>query len=265
MKYLTNLTIGFWVLLLVLLMAGQTSATVLQIPYTPSDGKKTGSVEISTANGLDPDSVKLGLLTIRLYDGVKVALAVCGFKPTTVVQIVGGFSVVHQTADTSADWNQLGTYPHLSNLVKVDSIKAWDGDMSSGVERTAPGFALFKSGQTNTCSGAEYFMEPNWNRVVFVSFGSGINYRAKLSFQAKSDTSYGMLPRFQVLRSITMYYVITANSDDVSGGPIAVRPEARTRARGSSGLKVDYDVYNPLGIRLGRERGRFEPSLSVPR
>ena len=259
MKYLTNLTIGLWGLLLV----GQVSATVLQIPYTISEGKKTGSVEISIANGLDPDSVKLGLLTMRLYDGVQVAPAVCGFKPTTVVQILGG--EVHQTTDTSADWNQLETFPHFSNLAKVDPIKAWDGDMSSGVERTGPGFALFQSGQTNTCSGAEYFMERNWNRVLFVTFGSGISYRAKLSFQAKKDTTYGMLPRFQVLRSVTLYYVLTANSDDVSGGPIAVRPEVRTRARGSSGLKVDYDVYNPLGIRLGRDRGRFEPSLSVPR
>ena len=265
MKYRTNLTNGFWFLFFILLLAGHASATVLQIPYTISEGKKTGSVEISIANGLDPDSVRLGGLIVRLYDGVKVALAVCGFKPTTVVQIIGGFSVVHQTTDTSADWNQLGTFPHLSNLVKVDSIKAWDGDMSSGVERTGPGFALFKSGETNSCSGAEYFMERNWNRVLFVTFGSGISYRAKLSFQAKKDTTYGMLPRFQVLRSVTLYYVLTANSDDVSGGPIAVRPEVRTRARGSSGLKVDYDVYNPLGIRLGRERGRFEPSLSVPR
>ena len=54
-------------------------------------------------------------------------------------------------------------------------------------------------------------MTPGWNRVVFLRFGSGVDYRAKLSFQSVDDTVFQGPPSFttyRVLRSITMQYVM---------------------------------------------------------
>ncbi|MCD6023582.1 MAG: hypothetical protein K0Q91_498 [Fibrobacteria bacterium] len=248
--------------LIALSLAGlvlEAPATVLQIPLTGN--RTTGSAVISANGAPSPDTVNIGSLAVSLYNGGTLP-AVCGAKPTTVVHIRAPFGIAKQTPDTATDWNHLNVFPEASSLVSIDSIKTWEAN--TGTERVAQGFALYQSGSTSTCMGAEYFMAPKWNRVVFLSFGSGVGYRAKLSFQGTRETVYGVYPRYQVLESITLYYVVTVNSTDMSGGPVALRP-----ARLGPGPRAERDLYNPLGIRLSREgaqaKGRFEPGLRMKR
>ena len=248
---------------------GTALATVLQVPYT--GGKQSGAVVISTHSGdshsgqssPNPDTVRIAGLTVRLYDKIDVALTVCGFKGPTVALFTGAFGTVWQSADTSADWNRFDTIP--AGAIAVDSVTGWEGNGGSApVKRVGQGFALFSAGQRNTCQGAEYFMAPKWNRVVFLRFGSGVDYRAKLSFQSKRDTTFGILPQFQVITSITLNYVINQNAKDLSG-PVGLRPEKPKGFAPRHAPKVEYDLYNPLGIRLNRAPGRFEPRLRAPR
>lgn len=233
----------------------EAPATVLQIPLTGN--RTTGSVVISSTGTPSPDTVNIGSLAVSLYNG-GILPAVCGAKPTTVVHFRAPFGIAKQTPDTATDWNNMNVFPAASGLSTIDSIRTWEAN--TGTERVAQGFALYESGSTSTCMGAEYFMAPKWNRVVFVSFGSGVGYRAKLSFQARQETVYGIYPRYQILESITLYYVVTINSTDLSGGPVALRP-----ARPGLGLRAGLDLYNPLGIKLDRKPGRFEPALPAVR
>jgi hypothetical protein len=259
----------FAFLWLVPALASLATAAVHQIPYT--GGKLAGSVVLSGPSApavagqprLPQDTVKIGSgVTVRFGYASNVLPAVCGAKATYVVQIPGQ---VWQTADTSTNWNGLGTYP-ATGLVAVDSLNAWSSFFDAPASR-APGFPLFQSGGNNDCSGESYFMEPKWNRVVFLRFGSGIDYRAKLTFESVDDTSYFTPPgytSYHVLRKITLYYVLNANSMDLAG-PVSVRPARPSRGETRFGAGVVHDLYNPLGLRLRREAGRHEPVLSVPR
>jgi hypothetical protein len=129
----------------------------------------------------------------------------------------------------------------------------------------APGFELFKAGQNNNCAGEEYSMTRGWNRVVFLRYGSGVDYRAKLSFQAVDDTVYQGPPSFttyQILRSLRLDYVLNSNSTDLSG-PVSIRTARPDRGPSRFGARVEHELYNPLGIKLRHEPGRFEPTLKV--
>jgi hypothetical protein len=254
--------------LAIIFLAGAASAAILEIPYT--GGKQSGAVEISTSSGdpgsgnlgfrTHPDTVRIGGLTVRLYTGAELALTVCGFKPPTVAIFDAPFGSVRQSPDKSAEWSRFAGHP--DSTIALDSVTGYQG-YGTSARRVGQGFNLYKAGERNTCMGAEYSMEPDWNRIVFLRFGSGVDYRAKVSFQVKRDTVFGFNPQYQILKSITLHYVLNANSNDLSG-PVAIRP-ARSRGATRQGLQVPYDVYNPLGIRLKREPGRFAPGVRAPR
>jgi hypothetical protein len=260
--------LGF--LWLVPVLAGLAAAAVHQIPY--NGGKLAGSVVLSGPSvpatiggqpGIPQDTVKIGsAVTVRFGYASNTLPAVCGAKQGYVVQILGA---VWQTADTSSDWNGLGTYPS-SGLVAVDSINAWPS-FDVQVPARAPGFGLFQSGQNNTCSGEAYIMEPKWNRVVFLRYGSGIDYRVKLTFGSVIDTSYTTPPSYTSyhrLQKISLHYVLNANSTDLAG-PVSLRPSRPARGELRFGARVEHDLYNPLGVRMKRYAGRYEPVLSKPR
>jgi len=221
----------------------------------------TTTLTVDGMGRISPDTVRVGNITIRFAYQSGYMLAICGAKPTTVVQFLPPFGSVRQRADTSSSWNQFGSYPD-SNLVTVDTIAAIAGengsmDPLSGIR--APGFALFSAGTRNTCSGAEYFMASRWNRVVFLRYGSGVDYRAKLSFQVIRDTSYAptMMLQYSELRSIVLHYVVNRASSDLSGAPVSLRVPRPTRV--STGLKAGdiTELYNPLGVKV-REPKRFQ-------
>lgn len=255
-------------LLVLAILAGPSSASIREIAY--AGGKQSGSVEIVTSSGnplqsiLNPDTVRIGGLTVRLYNRVDGVPAACSFKPLAAALFDAPLGSVRQSPDMSADWDRFGGHPDTT--IPVDTLSGPQGaGYPSAVMRGTPAVGLFKAGGTNTCMGSEYFMEPNWNRIVFLRFGSGVDYRAKLSFQAKRDTVWGFNPQYQVITSITLHYVLNANSNDLSG-PAAVLPKP-TGGFGRTGVKVDYDLYNPLGVRLSPDggRGRFEPALPAAR
>jgi hypothetical protein len=242
--------------------AAFASATVLQIPYT--GGKMAGTVVISISSGgkTTPDTLSIAGATIRFYFASGVLPAVCGAKPTIVAQFLAPASAIFQTLDTSADWNGLTTFLGVGNGGAVPSIDAWEFMGASSPHR-APGFPLFSAGQTSSCAGEEYFLAPRWNRVVFMHFGSGVDYRARMSFQVKSDTSYAPTPMLQyhVLKSLTLHYVINTASNDLSGAPVSLQPPRFSRASAPPFDWRNADLYNPLGVRLRRDAGRFEPAL----
>jgi hypothetical protein len=110
-------------------------------------------------------------------------------------------------------------------------------------------------------------MEPKWNRVVFLRYGSGIDYRAKLTFGSVIDTSYTTPPSYSSyhrIQKISLHYVLNANSTDMAG-PVSLRPERPGRGDLRFGARVEHDLYNPLGVRLKRGAGRHEPALLKPR
>ena len=239
-----------------------TAAAVYDIPYT--GGKVSGSlvVPVSSTGSMGLDTVRLGSAGIFLGNGAKLMLTVCGFKPPTVVQFQAPFGSVSQGADMSSDWNGFTTYP--STVVPVRDATIWLNENDSLV---APGFELFKSGQNNSCAGAEYGMTAGWNRVVFLRFGSGVDYRAKLSFQAVDDTVYVGPPTFttyQILRGIRLYYVMNMNSTDLAG-PVALRPDRPGRADPRLGAGTATGLYNLLGARLRREARAHEVVIPLRR
>jgi hypothetical protein len=179
---------------------------------------------------------------------------VCGAKPTIVAQFVAPASAVWHTLDTSSDWNALTTLPGSTARETIQPIEGWE-NYGAQASNLAPGFALFSQGQRNTCTGEEYFMSPHWNRVVFMHFGSGVDYRAKFSFQVKRDTSYAPTPmlQFQSLKSLTLHYVVNTASNDLNGAPVSLQPRFAFRSASSSLDWKSTTLYNPLGVRLKRE------------
>jgi hypothetical protein len=237
------------------------SATIVQIPYT--GGKMAGTVAISTGSGGEttPDTLVIAGVTIRFYFASGTLPAVCGAKPTIVAQFLAPASTIFQTQDTSTNWNGLATFPGTGSGAAVAPIDAWEF-MGASSSHRAPGFPLFSTGQTASCSGEEYFLSPRWNRVVFLHYGSGVDYRARMSFQVKSDTSYAPTPMLQyhVLKSLTLHYVINTASNDLSGAPVSLQPP-RSRALASPFDGPNAELYNPLGVKLKRDPGLHEPAL----
>jgi hypothetical protein len=237
-------------------------AMTYDIPYT--GGKLSGSVVISgSVSSMSRDTVQLGAARIYLGIGAKLMLTVCGFKPPTMVQFVAPFGSVAQSVDTSSDWNDFTAYP--DSVTSVPPVTTWSGGGSDSL--VAPGFELFRAGQNNSCAGEEYFKASGWNRVVFLRFGSGVDYRAKLSFQEMNDTVYVGPPTnttYQILRSLRLYYVVNANSTDLAG-PVALRPDRPGRAAPRLRAGAVTDLYNPLGIRLRREARAHEVVIPLRR
>jgi hypothetical protein len=228
-------------------------ATLVEIPYT--SGKKAGTVVITKVSNvqMSPDTLKIGMASIRLSLKTDVLPAVCGAKPTIVAQFIAPFGGVFQTADTSDDWNAYATMP-ASGLIAVDSVNILKSGSPDPAWR-APGFDLFSEGPGNSCTGMEYFMAPRWNRVVFMRMGSGVDYRLKVSFQVKSETYEAPTPMIQnsYLNSLTLHYVINANSTDVNGAPVSLQPRFAFRSVAPSLDWKSAALYNPLGVRLKRE------------
>lgn len=248
-------------------MTAAAQAELLEIPYT--GGKKAGTVVITKVSStqMSPDTVKIGAAMIRLTLKAENLIAVCGAKPTIVAQFVAPFATVSQTSDTSTNWNAYNTMP-TSGLVPLDSIDIW---RSGGVQPAwrAPGFDLFSEGSGRSCTNTEYLMHPRWNRVVFMPFGTGVGYRLKVSFQTLTGSTENPTPMIfnAWLNTVTMHYVLNAGSSDLSGAPVSLRrPESRVN-RITQGTKDwrTVDLYNPLGMKIRREPGRFEAVVPLVR
>ncbi len=241
-------------------------ATLLEIPY--SGGKKAGTVVVTKVSNvqMSPDTLKIGLAVIRFSLKSDILLAVCGAKPTIVAQFLGGFASVSQTRDTSANWNTYTTWPVFDSLVRIDSLNILKNGMPDP-EWRAPGFDLFSEGPGRSCTGTEYFLAPRWNRVVFMQMGSGVVYRLKVSFQAQNGTTENPTSMIynSYLNSITVHYVLNANSTDVSGAPVSIRAQRVSRVSMGAADWRRMDLYSPLGVKIHRETGRFEALIPVRR
>jgi hypothetical protein len=234
-----------------------------------------GSTEISMRSGdlalgtyaPSPDTVRFGnVFSLRFFAVNDPLPAVCGAKPTFAVQFLSS-AIARQRADSSAAWSQHTTYS--DSLVPLDSIGS--GTQANPPVR-APGFNLVAAGQNNNCSGSEFVLAPRWNRLVFLhrpTAGVG-DYYAKVAITAYRDTSFGMLPYYHVLRSFTLTYVLNnqrlgTQPVDLSGGTVAIRPARPARGSARFGAGVEYELYNPLGIRLRHGAGKYEPALPASR
>lgn len=266
-----SLESGHWfgsaapVVLLIGILAGTPArAALYDIPY--NGGKQSGSVVVAVDGtvGTVSDTIRIGGLEVRLGTGVGQFLTVCGYKPPVVAQFAASFGTAGQTEDMSADWNAFTVYP-AEGLIALDSVPIYSG--SEGDSAFGPGFEVYKRGQNNSCEGEEYSLSSGWNRVVFLRFGSGVDYRAKLSFRAVDDTSYVGPPSFtnyHVLRSLRLDYVINANSTDLAG-PTAIRAPRGSRIDGPVQAGTAQERYNPLGVRLRRAAHDHEVVIPLRR
>lgn len=239
-------------------------ASQLVIPY--AGGKASGSVVVEMASNMrmSPDTLKIGAITVRFAALTDVLPAVCGAKPMMAVQFLAPHGLVSQTADTSTEWTAFATMPS-SGLIAVDSLNLLKGGVAAPAWR-APGFALFEAGPKNTCMHDEYFMATGWNRVVFLRYGSGVDYRAKLSFRTVIDSSYALTPMIQgtVLKSLTLHYVLNANSGDLHEPLISLAPRMLHPRKSPQGWR-DMNLYDVRGVRVHREPLRFQAVVPVAR
>jgi hypothetical protein len=253
---------------MILAVGGVVSAlaSVLEVPYTGGKIEGTLELQINSGSSVSPDSIRFGGrggATIRFHAASYALPFVCGAKPTIVAQFLGASAAMWQTPDSSTDWNAL-TWLHLQRS-SLPLIEGWDG--SGGTppphERGVP---LFSAGSHDSCAGEDYVMSPHWNRVVFMHFGDGRDYRGRFSFQVKHDTLYAPTPtlRYRVLKHLTLHYVIAEESNDLSGAPVALNAPRRPRAFGAPSGSVT-DLYTPLGVKVRREPGRFEALVPLRR
>lgn len=257
----------------VLLTVGLAQASFQQIAYT--GGKQVNTFTVSMYSGSpglgqhapSPDTVKIGsIFSLRFY-AVPSMLAVCGAPTRFGMQfLIPG--TVQEPVDTTLSWSDIGTYAAAAPFKSLDSVPGgWSQNpQPSPAQPRAPGFDFMDAGQRNTCDGAQFSLLPRWNRAVLVQRGSGVVYTAKVSIRAYADTSFGMLPYYQMVQYIEVRYVLNQNSADLAD-PVAILPAPGSR----SGLRLrlragmEYDLYNPLGIRLKRGAGKFEAAVPDPR
>ncbi len=249
------------------LLAGAASASVVEIPY--SGGKVSGSHEVSLYSGslgsgtyrATPDSLRIAAVTLRFFVQPGPYPTVCGYKPPIGMQvIVGSFGAAWQAADTSSAWSDFQAFPQGS-AIPLDSVTGASFQEPYTDTLRAPGYFFVEAGERNSCDGSEFSFRSHWNRVIFARWGSGVDYAAKISIRSYQDTTFGMLPMYQVLRSVSVHYVVNTTSTDL----VPIRPGRPEQARSRFGAKVEHDLYNPLGIKIRRESGRYEPTVTVPR
>jgi hypothetical protein len=248
-----------------LLAGAPVFAITQQIAYT--GGKLVGSTEISMRSGdvttgsyaISPDTVRFGtVFALRFFMVNDPLPAVCGARPMFAVQVLPN-AVVRQRPDTSVAWSQYTTWS-ADTLVPVDSIGS---GTNANPQFRAPGFNLVEAGGGNNCIGSVYILQPRWNRLVFLHRPtSGVQpYYGKVAVTAYRDTSLG------ILKSFTLTYVLNQQSGqsvDLTGGTVAihaVRPARPSGGNARFGAGMEYDLYNPLGVRLRRDAGRHEPAL----
>ncbi|MCD6023581.1 MAG: hypothetical protein K0Q91_497 [Fibrobacteria bacterium] len=245
-------------------LATLSHADEFQIPYT--SGKLAQSVVITLNNGasISPDSIRVGTaFVVRTYVAYN-GLTVCSNSHELGLMFhlgAGGSARRRPAIDTN--WMTYAAYPMLSSMINLDSVPRMSGPGGPPVPPgKAPGYIFARPGDVQ-CMTDTYSADSAFSQVVFVQSGS---VYAKLKIVGYTHTLPGPPPpQYQpkTLNTITLRVVVNTNANDLvdPNPPASLRgPYRKGYARGQSG-----DLYNPLGIRLDRVPGRFEPGLRVPR
>jgi hypothetical protein len=239
-----------------------TPAYALQIPY--AGGKQGESIEIRT---LTPSPFpwgqsSLGSVTIEIAGVFSIRFrevaaqndsSFCSSQDAALGKIflqISGEGVVRQLADSGMDWQLHQTRPPETDLIVFASLPL-PGD---------PGAVGYRFASVGSCEGSHQFVAPNWNRLIFIRNGSR---HTKVAIVAKQDTAWGTLPYYGYLKTITLRYVV--NDWDELSDPVAIRPVRPSREHPRFNASMEYDLYNPLGVRLRREPGPFEAALPSSR
>jgi hypothetical protein len=253
-----NLMVGIF------LLGSLSWGSVVTVPYT--SGKIAQSVTVGTRGTYSPDSVRVGSQFILRFYRAPSALTVCGAPTQLVLQVLVTGSA-RRRPDNDTNWMAYTGYPQASSMINLDSM----GPVQTGPNPygSAPAYAYGTEGQFNTCMGATYSLAQTYQQIVFVQ--SGTTYaKFRIFTYSGVDESVTPLLQFYYLNSISIRMVVSGNANDLvdPNPPVAIRGNFESRSRafsnGSERARVAHDLYNPLGIRLVREPGRFEAVLPGP-
>lgn len=243
-----------------LLFTGLSPATVLDIPYP--GGKRSGSFTVTVDNGkaISPDTIRIGAaLTFRVYFQI-LPLAVCSNRGELGIQVFatgGGITMRRPSHDT--DWIAYPSPHSLSSNVLADSVPTLSPSDPSAPSK-AQGWIIARPGDLD-CMTDTYSLDSNYRQLLF-PVGGG--YYSKIQVASFTETVPGPPPPLyqpRVLNTVTVRYIINEEPD--LSGPAPIRP-ARPEPASRFGARLEQELYNPLGIKLRRDPGRFEPTLPGP-
>jgi hypothetical protein len=101
----------------------------------------------------------------------------------------------------------------------------------------------------------------NSKRTLYLQDGA---HFAKFGIESIGSKQWGTVPYYAYIISIKFRYVLN-DVNNLTGQTSLVRPTPRKRIEPRFGARVEHELYNPLGVKLRREPGRFEPAVTAPR
>lgn len=252
-------------LFLVALAALSSRAATLDVPYLGGKMEQTVTIRTVVSNAyfstssLDGTLINFGnvfSVKLRLSPPEDNYTSFCSTSDSAVGKIFAQVSTageVRQAKDSSTVWDAFQTYPHDSATISLPALPlALDSSGAVG----------YRIGREIYCEGVGQYTSGNWNRLVFVHDGS---VYAKFAISSKQDTLWGSgLPGYQYFKAVSLHYIIN-DSSDMTGLFTPVKPSGRRDPGSRLGGRIEHERYNPLGIRLNREPGRFEPTVPAPR
>jgi hypothetical protein len=249
----------------VLLLVAITQSAALDIPY--SGGKQEQTIEVRTVHEAAPTwtvsdlrylSITFGNLfsvQFRMMDAEDSYR--CSMDDSATSRIFLRVSTpgeAVQLADSGTTWDAQNSYPSPGASTPL-----------APVQGTYDSFPLpgYRFGFEMYCEGEDQRVNPNWNRLVFVKSGS---HYAKFAITATQDTVWNVhfITGYRYIKTITLHYVVN-ETNDLTGNTSLLRPSRPNRSGSRFGARMEHELYNPLGIRLRREPGRYEPTVTVPR
>jgi len=242
-------------------------ADMLQIPY--ANGKLAQSIVITLDNGnaVSPDSIRIGnAFVVEAYAAFN-NLAVCSNRHELGLLFHVGEGTARRRTAIDTNWMGYPAYPVVSSMRNLDSLPRTGpvgGNPGQSFAR-ATGYIFARPGDVE-CRASTFDFDSAFSQVIFVQAG-GVS--AKLKIVGFTQTLPGPPPpqyQDKILNTITLRLVANTDANDLvdPNPPVALRADRSTFRPGASRLRMEYDLYNPLGIRLRGVPGDHAPALSVP-
>jgi hypothetical protein len=250
------------------IISERASAAVLDIPYF--GGKQEQTVEVRYTDTITPihhffwsyaptpDTIRAGsIFSLRLYytRWNPDMNSLCSQMGELGIQLLSTGDVA-QRKDSADAWETSTAYPDQSLLTPLPQVPHVDTGFPTISK--APGHVL--AGEWS-CEGTSYSLNPKWKRTLYFQGGSRF---AKIGIESVQSKSWGVIPYYGYIISVRLRYILN-DSNDLAANTTSARPSLRNRIEPRFGARVEHERYNPLGVRLRREPGRFEPSVTVPR
>jgi hypothetical protein len=244
--------------------AGVGAAATLQIPYV--GGKQIDSVKISMADTtgfyyfgvqaytIIPDTLKIGnVFSLAFHHVQGLPPHLCSMTDAEYGKLyvqVFTAGTASRLIDSGFGWSEQDVHPPENSLVALDTLPSVNGNP------VPMGFIFAKE---LYCEGTYTHLEQKWNRVIYIRNGGRY---AKVAVTANEGLGRSGLGGSFFLTKITVRYII--NDANELGAPVAIRAARSARRDVRLGAKMEYDLYNPLGVRLASPRSN-EPALPSSR